>query len=608
MSTIKILDTITANQIAAGEVVERPASVVKELVENSLDAGASVVMISIQNGGITAIEVSDNGCGMDAEDVRLAFLRHSTSKLTSVDDFNRITTMGFRGEALASIASVSKVTLKSKRIQADNGYMVALEGGIITAENSIGINEGTGIIVESLFYNTPARYKFLKKDSLEASYVTDIVERFVLARPDVSFKLYINKAEILHSPGNNDLKSAIFSIYGKAITDSILPINYESGNLKISGYTGKPEISRKTRQHQSIFVNQRYIKSSAITSAIEEAYKTLLMKGQFAFCVLNIDVPPSLVDVNVHPQKTTVKFWNEGDVFKTVMYAIKEAIDGKITIPAISNPTAVQSADEFAYTGIPAEADAVALNEPAAEYKQTSLPMTGNPQEVRFSQNVLQPEESGSETMKPAGSNKSIIDEAVFDSLSDMKFSGTLFNTYLLFESGDSIILIDQHAAHERILFEEMLDVYQNKKLQPQVLLTPEIIEIAQSEMHLINDNDEILKSLGFECEPFGIKSVLLRTIPLGSTLLNPVNALRSVLDYLISESLDEKISISNVLYSMACKAAVKAHDRLKPEEIQKLVHKLSIISRNTHCPHGRPISVKVSKYEIEKWFKRVVG
>ncbi len=642
MPTIRILDDITADQIAAGEVVERPASVVKELVENSLDAGASVISVSILNGGIHTIEVTDNGSGMDPDDVRLAFLRHATSKLTSVDDFSRITTMGFRGEALASIASVSRVTLTSRRILAENGYTVTLDGGKTVRESAAGCREGTGVTVESLFYNTPARYKFLKKDSVEASYITDIMERFILARPDVSFRLHADREEILHSPGNNDLRSAIFAVYGKEIAGAVLPVDYQDGTIRITGFAGKPEISRKTRQHQTFFVNHRYIRSSAIASAVEEAYKTLLMKGRFAFCVLDIELSPALVDVNVHPQKTTVKFWNEGDMFRAVYHAVHDALDNKITIPGVSlqaggirpdapavlpvastgQPDVLQADDtaELPVKGPGAGSLSSAGGASGPDVRQLEEPREGYRMQAVLQEPHASREQKAADlpaAVSAAASGEIGEEGLLFASLRNRRYAGTLFNTYLLFESGDDLILVDQHAAHERILFEELYASWKEKKIRPQILLQPEIIEFSPSEMQIVRERSEWLQSLGFECEPFGTRSILLRTVPAGSAdgrgnagnALHPSAALRSVVDELsASAPSSENIPVSDILYTMACKAAVKAHDRLKPEEIDALVQRLSLAGRNTHCPHGRPVAVKVARSEIEKWFKRIVS
>ena len=619
MSNIKILDPFTANQIAAGEVVERPASVVKELCENALDAGASVISITIQNGGIVSISVVDNGTGMDREDAKVAFLRHATSKLNSIMDFDTIKTMGFRGEALASIASVSKITLKTKQQGSADGTIVKISDGNIIEHGPVGCPEGTNILVEYLFYNTPARYKFLKKDSTEASYITDIIERFVLARPDVSFRLTQNNQEVIHSPGNNDLKSAIFSIYGKTITQGLIPVSYQSEHVKVDGFAGKPEIGRNTRVNQSIFVNNRYIKSKIIAASIEESYKTLMMKGKFAFCVLNITVNPSQVDINVHPQKTEVKFWNDSEIFRSVLHAIKDSLSEGITIPDVchgdgpigtvnftgntdinkSESVNTQATNQFPLFEQDKENPELLLQEDPFSIKGKSQENSQNISDLQY------------DSIPVCADAKEYVQEEQPDlkvnELFNARYIGSLFNTYLILELDQNLIMIDQHAAHERILFEKLVSKYRNKMPIAQHLLTPELIELTAHEIILVNEHIEILSKIGFECEIFGAKTVVLRTVPLDSKVLDIKSAFRAVLDSLSNSLLDLDDQISNAFYSIACKAAVKAHDSLKDLEISHLLEQLQQIPNPTHCPHGRPIVLKMSKYEIEKSFKRIV-
>jgi DNA mismatch repair protein MutL len=612
MSKIKILDLFTANQIAAGEVVERPASVVKELCENSLDAGASVITISIQNGGIVSIQVIDNGTGMDREDAKTAFARHATSKLSTIQDFDTIKTMGFRGEALASIAAVSKITLKTKQIGSPDGSIIRIEDGKILEHSSFGCPEGTNIQVECLFYNTPARYKFLKKDSTEASYIADIIERFILARPDVSFRLIQNNQEILHSPGNNDLKSAIFSVYGREITQSLITVSFDTGKIVVDGFIGKPEIGRNTRQYQSVFVNQRYIKSKIITAAIDEGYKTLLMKGKFAFCVLNISISPSLVDVNVHPQKTEVKFWNDQEIFVSILHALKEALSTGITIPAIV-PEHINDSippDNYHY---PVQQEILespkifSLNEPDKNANHSSEsenhPYTPTPhvQHIPFI-----------ETAVPDLHDDILISGVPIDlkinELSRARFIGVLFHTYLLMELDDNLILIDQHAAHERILFEKLIVKHKNHKPIAQALLSPEIIESTAHEIAYIKENMDFFAQIGFECEIFGLQSLVLRTVPADMKEIDIRAAFRSVLDTMKQSNRSGEDLISAAFYSIACKAAVKANDSLDIMEVNHLIQELQKIPNPTHCPHGRPVLFKMSKHEIEKDFKRIVS
>lgn len=660
MSNIKILDPFTANQIAAGEVVERPASVVKELCENSLDAGASTISIHIQNGGIASISVIDNGCGMDKDDAKTAFLRHATSKLNTVQDFDTIQTMGFRGEALASIAAVSKVTLKTKQIGSPEGTLVRIEDGNIIEHAPVGCTEGSGILIESLFYNTPARYKFLKKDSTEGSYITDIIERFILARPDVSFRYIQNNQEILHSPGNNDLRSAIFSIYGKTVTQGLIPVSFQSEHITISGFIGKPEICKNTRQYQSIFINHRYVKSKTISAALEEGYKTLLMKGKFAFCVLNLSILPALVDVNVHPQKTEVKFWNDQEVFLAVLHAVKEAISSGLDIAGIVHDEKSPSAEKINETKneikneiksetsnfvtlseIIEKKDAMDGNNVNAG-KDASIPYPAKGEDTapkpvilnetpalfqptldHYANMVPDPNvttvQNASAIQKVASDQNMIPDQRVkasepqqtavtVNELANAKYIGTLFQTYLLLELDQNMIVIDQHAAHERILFEKLVAGYRNHVMISQPLLDPVILELTAHEIVAVKDQLDILTRLGFECEIFGNQSIIFRAVPFDDTDIDLQQTIKSILD-----SLPDKIQyhseeeISSAFYTIACKAAVKANDLLDPIEIEHLLSELQKIPNPTHCPHGRPVLLKMSKYEIEKSFKRIV-
>ena len=668
MSTIKILDPFTANQIAAGEVVERPASVVKELCENALDAGASVISISIQNGGIVSISVVDNGTGMDREDARIAFQRHSTSKLNSIMDLDTIQTMGFRGEALASIASVSKVTLRTKQIGSPEGSVVRIEDGQVIEYGPAGCAEGTGILVEYLFYNTPARYKFLKKDATEAAYITDFVERFILARPDVSFRLFQNNQESLHSPGNNDLKSSIFSVYGKAVTQSIVPLAYQTERIRIDGFVGKPEIARNTRQHQSFFVNRRYVRSKTITAAVEEGFKTLLMKGRFAFCVIHLDLAPHLVDVNVHPQKTEVKFWNDQEVFLAVVHAIREALSTGMTIQGISpreSKKTEQAQELFQYPiqeQLQSASQPFSLREETTEMEETGdkinsieiaktgekikraeTALLGEKEEKKEKENKIKKEEEKSSREIDSERVRRILSEtdplAVFQDapgkqvvpdgqemprvpeiqdsvepmdmkiheLSKARFIGILFNTYLLMELEGHLIFIDQHAAHERILFEKLILKHKNRSIIAQPLLTPMIMEFPAHETGFISESLSLLSQIGFEVENFGIQSVVLRSVPMDLKETDLQDAFQSVLDSIKDSYQTQEEKIVHAFFSMACKAAVKANDILDAREVTYLLDELQKIVHPTHCPHGRPVVLKMSKYDIEKVFKRIV-
>ncbi len=621
MSKIFVLDTLTANSIAAGEVVERPASVVKELVENSLDAGASVIHVEIRQGGIAFIRITDNGCGMDEEDARISFMRHATSKIRSIDDLESITSLGFRGEALASIAAVAKVRLETRQIGQDSGTLVEIAAGEILALRPTGCPEGTSITIENLFFNTPARFKFLKKDSSEAAAVADVLERIALARPDVSFRLVSQGAELLHTPGNNDLKSAIFAVFGKTAAHESMPIEYEQSPVKISGFIGTPEAARNSRSWQCFYVNGRLVRSRAISAALDEAYATHLMKRKFPLSVILLEVPAPLVDVNVHPQKMEVRFWDEQSIFRAIYHAVQNSLQNHGAVVEGVNIHA--KADQSFQS---ASAPGISYQQPALEFDTLHLPVAGSQEALLNGQSGLL-KDSESISGQNFGMNSANIpinsdrsnDLAPFDqteqtkitinSLRSARIIGQLFATYLLLEQDDDLLLCDQHAAHERILFEQLVARHRARgpaAVQP--LLVPQSMPVSAREQAVLLAEQEVLLSIGFEYESFGPQTVLIRAIPDGGRYqLAPQAALRVALDSLMSEKIKSEDQISELYYSMACKAAIKAHDLLHPDEMNRLLNDLLELDDPYHCPHGRPILIRISRYELEKQFKRIV-
>jgi DNA mismatch repair protein MutL len=618
MSLIQYLDLQTANSIAAGEVVERPASVVKELVENALDAGASVIQVEIRQGGIGLIRVTDNGCGMDEEDARLAFGRHATSKIRSLDDLWQISTMGFRGEALASIAAVSHVRLETRLLGEPVGTLVEIAGGELITCRPAGCAEGTTLAVENLFFNTPARFKFLKKDSTEAAAVADVLEKMALARPDVSFRLVSSNSEVLHTPGNNDLRSTIFAVFGKEVALASLSLAYEMAPVKISGYAGLPDAARNSRSHQCFFVNGRLVRSRVISAAIDEAYATHLMKRRFPLAVIRLDIPPDLLDVNVHPQKMEVRFWDENAVFRAVYHAIQNALinEGSIvesqpktnpTVPGLTKPaSSAVTAQTQPLVQLPLPAPQPTMDAtPAPEATAETLPDAGYAQ-LGSSDDpacLLRDAVNADDAVRAAPERKTI------EALRSARLIGQLFATYLMLEEADDLLLIDQHAAHERILFEQLVARHRSRgpaAVQP--LLMPLTVEVSAREQAVLLAEQEQLLQLGFEFEAFGTKSVLLRAVPdSGRFTLQPQAALRVALDALLADRLHSEDQISDFYYSLACKAAVKAHDRLEPREMDQLLNDLLVLDDPYHCPHGRPIIIRISRHELEKQFKRIV-
>ncbi|RCX10359.1 DNA mismatch repair protein MutL [Anaerobacterium chartisolvens] len=643
-----MLDEGTANKIAAGEVVERPASVVKELVENSIDAGASSVSVEIKNGGITFIRVSDNGSGIEEDDAEIAFERHATSKIRSSGDLEAIATLGFRGEALASIASVSSVELITRVRKNPHGICVKIQGGSVMEIKETGCAVGTVFTVRDLFYNTPARFKFLKKDSTEAGYISDMVSRIALARPHISMRLISNGATVLHTPGNNDLLSAIFSIYGKDIARQTLKIDYEDERVRIEGYAGKPEIARSTRNYQSIFINGRYIKSKLVSSAIDEAYKTFLMKNKFPFAAINIKINPLLVDVNVHPAKMEIRFSEEKEIFRSIFHAVSDALAAKSLVKEahvgydVKDSGTIDNSSAPGFKYVQQRIDAVPYNTPQkyksfeAESTKHAMPeITSESNKDKYIPQVGEEEPQREEPQyqdvqyesKASGEFCGIAeayDEAEENDAErletdaarlarDAVIIGQAFNTYIILELYNELIILDQHAAHERIMYEGLRRKYINRDAICQQLISPVVIELTNQEIKFLEETAEFLESLGFIYESFGNNTIMLRSIPYGDIGISAKEAFIEVLDKIISSAgsgLDKNsygAAAEEALYTIACKAAVKANKRLDSAEIRSLLEDLAKLDNPYTCPHGRPTIVKLTKHELEKMFKRIV-
>ena len=642
---IHVLDPIVANGIAAGEVIERPASVVKELTENSLDAGASMIHVSIEQGGIKSLTVTDNGCGMTAEDAKLAFERHATSKLTALEDLESLVTMGFRGEALASIAAVSRVTLTTRRLGDEDGYRIAIEAGKVVSEGPCGCQEGTSITVEDLFYNTPARYKFLKRDSTEAGYIQDLIVRMALARPDVSFRLFKDGKEMLHTPGNNDLLSVIYVVYGKDTATASVSVEHEHEEVSVSGYITKPEVARGNRGRYIFMVNGRVVQSRTLQTAVDEASKTWYMKGKFPTVVLKLDLPLHLVDVNVHPQKLEVRFWNDQTMFRAVYHAVRNALEsgGDVTQTDIPEAHANvwrtddydrevktrQAPRRYSEKDFPNEdyPERETKRYPHAAGGQMSFrdqsggghrsvsPNRGDfmppPPPVPASGGDSDRERDHISTATETAPKPVEPERMEIDLLTDARLIGQLFHTYLLFEYRDSFLLLDQHAAHERILYERLLqrrDEREDHSVARQVLLQPETVEVTLHQMAVWEEQEDSFLKLGFEAERFGDTALLLRAVPdTGDKEFQPVAAFKVLLDRAEKHRLDDLDDEEELFHTMACKAAVKAHDKLSEREMLQLVEDLQTLKNPYHCPHGRPLIVQISRYAIEKMFRRIV-
>lgn len=680
MPTIRILDTLTTQSIAAGEVVERPASVVKELCENSIDAGANRLQIYIEQGGIKSIRISDNGSGMSFEDAKMAFADHATSKIRALSDLDSLMTLGFRGEALPTIAAVSKVTLLTRRPEDETGTKISLAGGELKEHCPWPCNEGTTIEVRDIFFNTPARFKFLKKDQTEAARITETVQDLALSRPDISFYLENQGKEVLHTPGDNQLISAIYAIFGQQMAKSMVPILPPAGAgermITCEGYLSLPEQSRKSRNWQLFFVNGRPIKAPVITRALEDAYKSTLMTGRFPAAVIKLNLPMNLVDVNVHPRKLEVRFWNEGEVYRSVYEQVQNSLFTALRPPKLEGGAAAgEQADEKKMFTEPepesdsespgrraeerAEAKAAfrrSLSAPVrdeenrpilhfdlggfaatpfGEHKEkyqaarvTDLPIRGTgtyEAAVNKTSEASAAEAENNEKLAPSAEEQAgaeqlsfVPDEAaagtdpVLLALSKARYAGQLFRTYLLFELAETVYVIDQHAAHEKILFEEAVRDYgKNKRIASQMLLEPLSCEVSSAEAIFIEENKEIWPALGFELDFFGRNKLLLRAMPIGPGYLDPVKTFRSFLDEAMAEGAEHIKGNSDLIYHLlatdSCKAAVKAHDRLSPAEVEALREQLLKLSNPYHCPHGRPVIIEVQQRELEKLFKRIV-
>jgi len=644
MGRIHELDAATANGIAAGEVVERPSSVVKELIENAIDAGATVITIEITGGGISLIRISDDGCGMDEEDARLAFLCHATSKLNTLDDLFSLHSMGFRGEALSSIAAASRVNLKTRQPGADTGTEVVLEAGQTLRVMPTGGPSGTRIEVRDLFFNLPARYKFLKKDQTEAQYIAVLCERFALIRPDISFRLISQGKELLHTPGNNDSLSSLYCIYGKQIVDQCIPINENFGELSITGFAGKPAIAKSSRGDQVIFVNDRLIRSKVISSAIDEAYKTMLMKGRYAFLILSIRIPSQLLDVNVHPQKAEVRFWNDSEVFRAIFHCLHNAL---LSVPLVVEPQMLfGSSDKNIGADHPADilvsdsdespssgsgkivtSEIIDSDEISADPSDSIMDSELLHNKVPYNYPIqprIQPVTDGTASYQ-ANDSKDHLDAGSSEysgpslsgpygfSVSDLlaaRIIGVAFATYIVLELGKHLVLLDQHAAHEKILFENLVKEHEQKgtkKIRTQPLLIPEFIPLTASDMLFVQEMTDTMEKAGFVFEPMGDHEIILREVPAIELPYQPVDAFRSTLESLKRETPKTDEALLLILATSACKAAVKGHDRLDELEIKALISDLSKLNNPYHCPHGRPIIIRMSQKDLEKEFKRIV-
>lgn len=619
MSKIALLTQDTIDKIAAGEVVERPSSVVKELVENAIDAKSTAITIEIKEGGISFIRISDNGCGIDKDEVPLAFLRHSTSKIRSVEDLLSVSSLGFRGEALSSIAAVARVELITKTPDSLTGVRYQIEGSKEIDFEEIGAPDGTTFLVKDLFYNTPARKKFLKSAQTEGSYIADMVEKLALSHPDVSFKFIQNNQTKLHTSGNGNIKDLIYHVFGREISSSLLPVEFENELFSVNGYIGKPIITRGNRNYEIYFINGRYIKSNLLSKAIEEAYKNFLMQHQYPFCVLYFEFKGESLDVNVHPTKMELRFDNNNEVYQYLCDGLFEILSRKEMIPEVPIVEEKKTAPivrEYKES-IPEPFEARRLNQIRESVSKDS------PYEMKYPE--FKPEKRDKAAESPVF-HASILDQVKNDKYENItlesisseflskdakkkhRIIGQLFKTYWLVEYEDKLFVVDQHAAHEKVLYERTMATLKEKEYTSQTISPPIILSLDSNEILALEKYQDQIKKMGYSVESFGGKEYMINAIP--------ANLFRIDMKDLFIEMLDDFSNLSGhetpelileKVASMSCKAAVKGNQTLSYSEFDALMEELLNLENPYNCPHGRPTIISMTKYEIEKKFKRII-
>lgn len=633
MPQIQVLDQNTINKIAAGEVIERPASVVKELLENAIDAKATAITVEIREGGIALIRVTDNGCGIPKEEIPLAFLRHSTSKIRMVEDLFTVSSLGFRGEALSSIAAVSQVEVITKTADRLTGSRYQIEGGEERGLEEIGAPDGTTFIARNLFYNTPVRRKFLKTAMTEGAHVADLVEKIALSHPDISIRFIQNNQNKLHTSGNHNLKDIIYTIYGREITANLLPVEYQSETISISGFIGKPVIARSNRNFENYFINGRYVRSGIICKAIEEAYKPFMMQHKYPFTMLHLKIEPEFLDVNVHPTKMELRFSDNEMVYRIVRDTIYNALMHKELIPEVSLDDRRKREEERELKRLtqerripmpePFEKVRRAQMEPARETVQ--VPQTKAEQQIVAVQReepvktVPKPVSAVrekttpyqvQEERKPEPQQMELFSEKLLEpsARSRHKLIGQLFDTYWLVEFNEQLYIIDQHAAHEKVLYEKTLAALKTREYTTQMVSPPIILTLQQNEQLLIKKYMKYFTDIGFEIEPFGGKEYAVRGVPANLFSIAKRDLLMEMLDNFSDDNMvsDPQIILEKVA-SMSCKAAVKGNHQMSSMEADKLIDQLLSLENPYACPHGRPTIISMSKYELEKKFKRIV-
>ncbi len=645
MPNINILDKTIFNRIAAGEVVEKPASVVKELVENSIDAKSTNITIEVEGGGIKKIRVTDNGCGMDIDNLPKAFLPHATSKISCLDDLDKIGTLGFRGEALSSIASVANITAVSKVKERESGAKIIINGGEVESVAETGCVDGTSITIENLFYNVPARAKFLRKPKTEENEITNLVSRLILANPNISIKYVADGKTIYHSTATG-LKDAIYTVYGASVVENLVPIDYTYQNIiKVDGYIGIPSFTKPNRTYQTIIINGRYVNNKTISTAIFNAYEPYIMKSCFPFFVVSMTIPLDKVDVNVHPNKLDVKFENNNLIFGAFYTPINEVLlnlSSKIrkyeseekeepttssqtvnfnNLHTLDNNIGSQFNNESHGKVDTVKYATIEDDEPSSQLIDNSFKseteqniaqsinsfLSNKEFEFEVNTNEISQNMINRATQEHIFKQSDMFDDRKVD-LASLKIVGTCFNTYIIVENNDSIFFIDQHAGHERLLYDKFKASFEKDDLAVQSLLVPYVLNTNYLESNFINNNIDVFKSLGFEIEPFGINSFKVSSVPV---LLKDISLYQFFNEVLQDVNKNLNLTKSDILKEYlersACRSAVKANDILSKQEIEILLNMLNQNNQILQCPHGRPVIIEITDKEIEKWFKRIV-
>jgi len=634
MANIQVLDQITIDKIAAGEVIERPASIVKELVENAIDAGATAVTVEIKEGGISFIRITDNGCGIPREEIALAFLRHSTSKIRTVEDLTTVASLGFRGEALSSIAAIAQVELITKTKDALLGSRYVIEGGVEKKLEDAGAKDGSTFLIHNIFYNTPARRKFLKTAMTEASHVHELMIRLALSHPEVSFEFITNNQPKLHTSGNGKLKDVIYQLFGREIAMNLLEIDEAFAGIKITGYIGKPLISRGNRNYENYYINGRYVKSNIIAKAIEDAYKDFTMQHKYPFTVLHFVMDGNDLDVNVHPTKMELRFSKQQEVYNFVYQAVKNALSERELIPRVEIPEArkpevpqaVTKQESVAITPVRPQSHTqpVKAEEKNLDYfmkkmreRVTSYHNQMSQAEVKDLHEVHREKEQVDRIREAVNYNKTsmsqldLFEEKLLskESVIEHKIIGQVFDTYWLVEFNEQLYIIDQHAAHERVLYEKTLQGMKERDYTSQYLSPPIILNLSMQEENVLKEHMDTFANIGFEIEAFGEASYAVRAIPDNLFGIAKKELLIEMLDSLV-EGIHSSVApdmIAEKVASMSCKAAVKGNSKLSAAEVEVLIGELLKLDNPYHCPHGRPTIIAMTKRELEKKFKRIV-